>query len=496
MGKPLFEVDKEGLAQILARKGVEFAVTELIQNAWDEDVTTVAVELTAIPDRRARYRLRVTDDSPEGFRDLAHAYTLFADSYKKSDVRKRGRFNLGEKLVIALCDEATIASTKGTISFAGTERRHSRAKTEVGTVFDAIVRMTKPQAQRTVEVVRTLIPPPGIVTTLNGTPLVTREPLRTFTSDRGLQTEVADEDGNLKRTYRKTEVSIYKVLEGETAMLYELGIPVVETGDTWHIDIGQKVPLNTDRDNVPPSYLREVRAQVLNHCSDVLADDDAAESWVGNALESKEITPEALNAALDKRFGVKRVITDPSDPEANARAVAQGYAVVGSRSLSRAAWQNVKRAEAMKPAGQVTPSPKVHASANGAESMDESQWTPGMRAIHAYCTEVGERLIGAPITVKFHNDSKMRFGAWYGSRELTFNVGVLGYRFFDQGATEKVNSLLIHELGHEYSSNHLSHEYFDALCDLGARLAQLALDEPGLFAVAGDGQEREAAAIA
>src|SRR2546429_2681653 len=31
-----FEVDKQGLARILERKGKEFALFELIQNAWDE----------------------------------------------------------------------------------------------------------------------------------------------------------------------------------------------------------------------------------------------------------------------------------------------------------------------------------------------------------------------------------------------------------------------------------------------------------------------------
>jgi hypothetical protein len=32
-----------------------------------------------------------------------------------------------------------------------------------------------------------------------------------------------------------------------------MGIPVVETGDRWHVDVAQKVPLNFDRDNLPPA---------------------------------------------------------------------------------------------------------------------------------------------------------------------------------------------------------------------------------------------------
>jgi len=44
-----------------------------------------------------------------------------------------------------------------------------------------------------------------------------------------------------------------------------------------------------------------------------------------------------------------------------------------------------------------------------------------------------------------------------------------------------VNRLLIHEFAHHYESDHLSGRYYDALADLGARLARLALDTPDLF---------------
>ena len=38
-------------------------------------------------------------------------------------------------------------------------------------------------------------------------------------------------------TNRKTQVWVYKPLPGETATLYEMGIPVVETGDRFHVDV-------------------------------------------------------------------------------------------------------------------------------------------------------------------------------------------------------------------------------------------------------------------
>ena len=44
--------------------------------------------------------------------------------------------------------------------------------------------------------------------------------------------------------------------------------------------------------------------------------------------------------------------------------------------------------------------------------------------------------------------------------------------------TEEVDRLLIHEFGHQYSGDHLSEDYHEALCRLGAGLKRLALEKP------------------
>ena len=126
-GNNWFEVDKEGLARVLERKGKEFALFELIQNAWDEPgVLKVNVTLEYLGWNKSR--LIVEDDAPEGFRDLSHAFTFFADSAKKTNPEQRGRFNLGEKLVVAICDEVTIRTTKGGLRFDGEGRHHLRSQ--------------------------------------------------------------------------------------------------------------------------------------------------------------------------------------------------------------------------------------------------------------------------------------------------------------------------------------------------------------------------------
>jgi hypothetical protein len=75
-------------------------------------------------------------------------------------------------------------------------------------------------------------------------------------------------------------VSIYEPLPGEVSSLYEMGLPIVETGDRWHVSVCQKVPLNRDRDNVRPAYLQAVRVAVLNAAHDLLtADEEATAAW-------------------------------------------------------------------------------------------------------------------------------------------------------------------------------------------------------------------------
>jgi len=80
-------------------------------------------------------------------------------------------------------------------------------------------------------------------------------------------------------------------------------------------------------------------------------------------------------------------------------------------------------------------------------------------------------------------EPKWPYGATYGKGGLVFNFARCGRRFFEQGVTDDVNRLLIHEFAHQYESDHLSECYYDALADLGARLARLELDKTGFFRV-------------
>lgn len=499
--KNWFDVDRKGLGKLVERRGGGDGwgsqgggkislLLELIANALDADgVTRVEVRLEPEPGV-PHATVVVSDDSPGGFDDISHAWTLFAESSRKAYPNKRGRFDLGEKLVLALCVEASIISTTAAVMFDHRGRTSMRARRPRGTEFQGVARITRAELAEIEAALHRVLVPRGVALTINGEQLPARVPRATV--EATLATEISDADGTLRRSARKTTVDIYEVLPGETAMLYEMGMPVVETGDKFHVDVQQKVPLNMDRDNVTPGYLRDVRTLVVNAMHEQLDEADANATFVNEALGSENADPAAVTKALDLKFGEKRAIRDPSDPEANMNLVAQGYTLINGNQLTRAQWSNVRKHDAQRtrPAGQIAPTKKAHFAPNGKDTwLPKDKWTPAINAVVTYAAEVCRALTGDRVEVSVLSDVTEGWGACYGSQGLVFNLGRLGHSFFEAcltnpqifRASDALNQLLIHELGHHIESNHLDERYHAALCALGSKLARLALEVPQLF---------------
>lgn len=479
-----FDVDKEGLAKLLEGRGKIALIHELIQNAWDTDTKKVIVRMQPMKGRPV-VALEVIDDDPNGFADLAHAYTLFAESNKKGDATKRGRFNLGEKLVLALCDEATVTSTTGTVTFKkdGT-RSTSKARTSQGSAFSALIRMTRGEMGDILDELQNLIPPEGVRTIINGKELLRRTPLTTF--EVTLPTTLGDDEGVLRRTRRKTTVSVYEVPRSSTlaeplGTLYEMGIPVVETGDTFHVDVHQKVPLNMDRDNVTPAYLRELRVAVLNAMHEHEAMRGAhREAWVTDALAHDKVDDTAVRTAIKERFGDKAVSYDPSDREANHTAALNDVQVVHGGSLPKEVWANVKRAQALTPAGQAYPTQTGFAAAKPVSP------NPDMARIARFIADLSEELIDCRISVSFlHSDDASTLADFNRDRKhMRFNVAHLGAEWFhvdSYNQLAKVTDLIVHELAHYYEDSHKAEAYHEACTMLAGRIAALTMQAPGFF---------------
>lgn len=458
-------VDRRGLRQILAQKGKARTLLEIPANALDTEATEISIRFEQADGVAV---LTVTDDDPNGFASLVDSYTLYAPSTRKGDAEKRGRFGLGDKEVLALCEEATIKSTSGTVVFDGKGRRQTKAKREAGSEIVATLKMTKPEAKEFERLVRSLLIPAGVKVELNGDPLPQREPVRSFSAS--LPTVLTDEEGNLRPTSRKTKVEIHEVIPGEQATIYELGMPVVEHEGRWHVNVQQKVPLNSDRDNVPPAYLRKLRTAVLDATVDLIDNDDANAVWVRDAFASA--SDEAQREVIRERYGDKVVVFDPSDKEASKRAQDAGYLVIGGRSLNKEEWEAVKKQNLIPAAGKVFPSGVLRGPEGKDAEVPEDKWTDGMKRVAAYAREVGHYLLGiTPTVVVERADIGERYGATFGpAGVLTLNLTRLSHAWFNSPDQQKVDSLLIHEFAHHRALDHFTDQYIDACTDLGAKL--------------------------
>lgn len=488
-----FAVDADGLRETVSRRDKTFVLYELIANAFDAPGTrNVAVRLARARGGKAA-ELSVEDDSPLGFTNLDSSFTLFAPSERRGEPLARGRFGIGEKIALALFDSAEIATTGWTVRFDARGRHVLRGERACGTRVSGTLRLSDDEIKDLIAAARRVLVPDGVRLTVNDEVVPYREPLKTI--ELTLPTELWDENGGLRRTRRKTKIHIHRPRDDEEATIYELGIPLVATGDRFSVDVQTKVPTNLDRDNVSPSYLAQLRAAVLEAMSDSLTSDDANAPWVRDAVErhGAAMRPDVIARVLDLRFGERRVAYDPQDREANARAFAAGYTVVYGPQMSAAEWEAAKMANAIVPAGKVTPSPNPDGDPGGAvrECLPRERWTAAMTAVVELSARLAPHLIGRPVSVRVVCDVTWPFRATYGSGVLTYNLGALGHKFFE-GPLERILDLLIHELAHEAESNHLSESYYRALSALGGKLAVLALERPALFTRSCDAEQRRA----
>ena len=463
-----FDVDKAGLKKVQSEKDKFFIIQELISNALDENINSINVEL--IKDKTngssRTYKLSVKDDSPDGFKNLSHAYTMFADSYKKGNVKQRGRFNLGEKLALAMFKNAQIISTKGSVLFSEKGRSTNRCKTKSGTTFIGRLTLTYDECQSMLNKAKDIIVPKGITLKVNNLHIDRCDDvIKTFKTF--LPTIISDADGNLTKTVRETVVEIYPKSRNQ-GMIYELGIPVVESDVDYDINVMQKIPLNKDRDNVTPAYNKKLCAEVLNHCHNYLTEEQVKHGWVTTALEQAD--SKAVADVISKKHGEDAVVYDLKDTEANKKAFADSREIIHGGSYNSKVWENIrtvsKNTDLFKSAGQYPQyaKPKFRGGAK------EVSQTKEMEEVVNYAKDMFFRLFNKTLDVSIHDGSGASATFCRATNGLSLFYNVLGKKWFDlENNKEKILSLLIHEFAHYVESDHLSKNFHDACCDIGAK---------------------------
>ena len=472
------EVDVDGLRKTLSRKGKVWALHELIQNSWDAEASKV--EVTLARPKNGTSTLTCVDDAPGGFADLTHAHTLFAESDKKDKSTKRGRFSAGDKYVLALMRQATVTSTTGQIIFQQNGQRKTTDKhTEVGSEFKGVLNMTEEDYDDIMSKIFSIIPP--VPTFINGHQVPPRKPVHTF--QVVLPTELADDAGILRSRKRETTVNLYAVQPGETAHLYEMGIPVVAIDENlkWHVDIQQKVPLNIERDNVTPTYLKTVYTAVLTEKVAEVTGEDASAAWVTTAIENDKTDKKVVKEVFQKRFGKEAVLYDHGDIGANKEAVAAGKVVVPVGAMTPEMRKNV-RAAGVKKAGDEH-STKFRVSD---KIIPEDRMTTEQRQFRQFIQDAAPHVLPeCPLRgVKFIDDkgSPVKGCTYFDAKGFVFTVNVA---YQDVTDWPDNYALFIHELAHfrVQRNDHLFEGFWRTVDDVGGRLAAVALGQPELFPV-------------
>jgi hypothetical protein len=195
-------------------------------------------------------------------------------------------------------------------------------------------------------------------------------------------------------------------------------------------------------------------------------------------LENKKADNETLQKVYNKRFGENALLYDASDVGSNREAVAVGKPVVSKGALSAQARKNLMRAGIQK-AGEVHPTKFDYK----ADDLPEEQLTDEQKRYREFIIAVSPLVLSHPLErVRFIDDDSLdMFGCTKWMKEgyiFTVNAGIQNVCDWKQNY-----DLFIHELAHFYvqRNDHLFDGFWRAVSDIGAKLAQVALDHPELF---------------
>ena len=443
-----FSINSEGMRELHAGRKPVSLVKELIQNAFDEDITRCVVTIQYIPALELT-RVVVKDDGP-GFKDITHSHNFLAHTEKRGIPTKRGRWNSGEKEFISVTLEASIKTVGWTVEFPSEGgrviRKNARKK---GTVVEAFLPWSQDQAEELIEDLKKFRPV-GYKYIVNGTLIQEREPIVVHTTT--LPTVLQSEPGApMRPTRRKTALHILEPLNPKRGIIYEMGIPVEEINLPVDVDVMQKIPLSPNREALPRAYLQDIYCEVLNAIYDRMTPEDFAESWVKMAIEDPNVMPEAVKATIANRYGEKTVIQS-TDKDSNLQAIDHGYEVINPRALSSKERENMRNLGELQSAkdvfGRKDKSPKaINVSADEVKK-DFALWVK----------ELGKKA-GLRVTVRFiYAESSIAADCSSNTANprVRFNTYHLSNKWFGERGPEQIE-FVIHEFGHAVMNGEMSH---------------------------------------
>lgn len=356
----LFEVDANGLREVIGGQDSWRQAIELVANVFDEfrgydddRKKPVYCEVTLTKEGKNPAVLTVEDDGA-GFSNVADVWTFFRSTDKRESTSVSGRFNAGEKQLLAMAIEATVLTNNNKVVFKDGQRKHTQHKKpqHEGTKITASFPWTHTEFDIAVEQLRTVIPPQGLHYVVNGE--LIQAPQQIATARVSLPTVLlqnVDGVSALRECYRQTNVQVLRadVMDGTQPTLYELGVPVVplEHEFPYSLNVEQKIPVPLTRDVVSKTYIEKLIGRVLQSTAldgiKLLTDENADATFIKASFAHIQ-DADALAMVTADVF--PNAVQWSSDTQANAMAALDGVTVLtrgkfGKETLKRLKQNNL-----------------------------------------------------------------------------------------------------------------------------------------------------------
>lgn len=443
-------------------------IKELIQNSWDEAPEATLCTVTIQPKAMNGHTLVTVEDDGPGFLNISDAYTLMANTPKRADPKKRGRFNLGEKEFISVAHWAKVETAGHTVSFPQSGgRRITPNKRTRGTKITAEMPWSQDQAIQLVQRLW-IFRPNECALTVNDAQVPPREPMARTKAN--METVLQEHPGApMRRTRRNTEIELLPRINEDQSWLYEMGIPIQPIETPCHVDVLQKVPMPPNRTEVPTRYLTNLYAEVLNVLHPHMEDHQFGDAWVKTAIGDERTKAEAIRATIGGRYGQKVLLTS-NDAESNMEAVEAGYQLINPRSLSETERKRFRQDGGLETTKDAFPQPNTDNPPPAPDSSERDKFAQWVMEMANLCH--------LQANVEFIDDPKFnRLADCTPDNDqptIRFNVAHLDGDFFKPpyGNTDHME-LIIHEFGHAVARLGMQHgpRWGNGVAKAGAMIA-------------------------
>ena len=299
-------ISTEGFAAMNAARPAEHLIKELVQNAFDSFAEGQPGRIKLCYGLEAGCFVVECCDNGSGIRNLADLRVVYL-THKTDSHLKRGRFGRGFKEALCIAEQAWVESGGERLEFLleGGERvvRQGPAfSVDAGTRVQMRMPWPAETGERLDAYFGQFLVPAGIELEVNGRRIAARQVAHRVSAS--LTTELYDAiSQSWKKPSRSTTIHLVPLQAGETATVYEMGIPVAaaEWSMPYHCDVQQRVPMNPNRDAVASGYPLKLHVACLPTLLEEMEASAVKDDWVGTAGRRCETTVQ--KRIIERAFG-------------------------------------------------------------------------------------------------------------------------------------------------------------------------------------------------